>query len=838
MGMLYHGKTALILGLPLSTFLSVSGCTPDTGDKTASTPKADSVCSTVDQSKTANCTFQKGEAGAETLVYTLTNNLQEIKVSVGDSSPALTVKDALVYNGSLAPERLVLRRGDELRINFLNNFPQEADLPARFQCKATDKSSCIGYNVDGEKVISPVATNLHTHGLVTPWDFKDGGGVRGDNVLTAMFNPWKLSTPLPANASALDICSSAGNQGSYRYIISPDHEIGLNWYHPHPHGVSGFQVEGGMSGLLMVADAEAEKYLSPVYLQLKDMQTSKVAGAAANTYQFEKFEPAVATACHTQQQDEDGVWIFDEDLPGRCNYHQVDAAGKKLNDYSWLFTVNGKLFPRIDVPESAYFRLANSSANATYRLMLAPDAEQTQTQAQVTYYTPAFRVIEKDGMTTTDQAFDGKENQCTLTLTPATRVGFGVEFEDMGKSSTVCKLTVKQQTVSGKKTTDFTIEPVATSQLSAAEKALIDKDKAPPAYTLIQEGINTGEDDWPAIRLATLVRNENMQPANLLSYQKTVADNTAKILKAGVKPQTNVRESLDSCTASIPPADGDGINRHIVLYYGADYDTTGQTVDKEHFGLVASGEKNVDKPVTRDTINAWRAEYLQQFAGLVSLSPAGLVEYGAPNLNVDALAGLKGHKFGYGADGNVITNVCTKLSPQPEHWRIYNLSAQIHNFHIHQMKFKVLTVRGAACTLQKPLLPGITGKAFDLIDTATGYLPEHLGTDMLKDVLDEQCVKTYAEVFHDVPASFKLVETAPQTDATTTRSAPMVTAALEAGAAPNYGMHDTFPVPPMGYIDVELGFTKPEQAGEYVFHCHILEHEDAGMMGKIVVKSK
>jgi hypothetical protein len=150
--------------------------------------------------------------------------------------------------------------------------------------------------------------------------------------------------------------------------------------------------------------------------------------------------------------------------------------------------------------------------------------------------------------------------------------------------------------------------------------------------------------------------------------------------------------------------------------------------------------------------------YEKQFTGLASLSAAGLVEYDAPNINVAALAGLKSHKFGYGPDGNVITNMCTRLGSQPEHWRIHNLSAQIHNFHIHQMKFKVLAVRDAACTNEKPSLPGMTGKAFGLIDAGSGYIPENISTDALKGALDEQCVKTYAEVFHDVPASFKLVE--------------------------------------------------------------------------------
>jgi hypothetical protein len=144
----------------------------------------------------------------------------------------------------------------------------------------------------------------------------------------------------------------------------------------------------------------------------------------------------------------------------------------------------------------------------------------------------------------------------------------------------------------------------------------------------------------------------------------------------------------------------------------------------------------------------------------------------------------------------------------------------------------VLAVRGAACTPEKPALPGMTGKAFGLVDPASGYLPENIGTGTLKGALDEQCVKTYAEVFHDVPASFKLVEAA----STPRILAPGAKAVL-APAAPDFGMHDTFPVPPMGYIDVEIGFSKPEQVGEYVFHCHILEHEDAGMMGKIVVKS-
>jgi suppressor of ftsI len=37
-----------------------------------------------------------------------------------------------------------------------------------------------------------------------------------------------------------------------------------------------------------------------------------------------------------------------------------------------------------------------------------------------------------------------------------------------------------------------------------------------------------------------------------------------------------------------------------------------------------------------------------------------------------------------------------------------------------------------------------------------------------------------------------------------------------------------------GYLKLSMTFTKAD-IGEFVFHCHILEHEDNGMMNKIEV---
>ncbi|MFZ1387627.1 MAG: multicopper oxidase domain-containing protein [Thiolinea sp.] len=770
-------------------------------DKKPSAP----LCSTLTETKTKNCSFvSNSDDGPTVLDYSLTASRQTLNVPVANGSkPALKLHDALVYNGSLLPERLELRRGDELRIKLLNQLTLPED--GRF-------------NSLGTPSMRPWLSNLHTHGLVTAWDFKAEASpaARGDNVLGVLLDSKRQT--LPAGIDPKSICTTNGDNTSYRYPIRADHELGLNWYHPHPHGVSGFQVEGGLSGLLVVGDAQAEQQLHPVYIQLKDMQTSKLSEGA---YRFEKFEPPIASICHDKTSDDE--WAFDTDAVGRCEYHKKNTG---LN-YAWLFLVNGELFPTIELPQQAYLRLANNSANATYRLVLEPEAVQQQAaNTTVTYYVPPFKVIEKDGMTTLEASITDRQTACSLAMTPATRVGVSIGFADLLTTDTACALTVNvKQDKTGIKTTQYTVEKI---QLDAKAKQLAAQ-AATQTYSLTQEGIDTGEDDWPSVRLAKLVVNAGLPNTNLAKYQELlkVADQAIKVTE-----RTDIKAPDDACEPSIPMADADGINRHLAVFYGGTGRQADGSFDQEHFGLLAAGEMNEGQPVDLSTIEAWRAEYQRQFADK-ALAKAEfnldkkLQEYNPPNLDELALKGLVTHKFEVALDGKVKANICTSIHPQPEHWRIHNLSAQIHNFHLHQMKFHVLAVRGATCSL-----PQATdeAQAFKLVDAQTGYLPANIDTASLAQNSDEQCVKSYAELFYNVPASFKLVQAPVSTaPARTTEVAPSL-------MAKDYGMHDTFPVPPMGYIDIEVPFTKPEHVGEYVFHCHILEHEDAGMMGKVVVK--
>lgn len=56
---------------------------------------------------------------------------------------------------------------------------------------------------------------------------------------------------------------------------------------------------------------------------------------------------------------------------------------------------------------------------------------------------------------------------------------------------------------------------------------------------------------------------------------------------------------------------------------------------------------------------------------------------------------------------------------------------------------------------------------------------------------------------------------------------------LTRDTSPN-ALHDNFPIPPGARIKIKIRFSS-EVVGKFVYHCHILEHEDKGMMSVIEV---
>ena len=65
--------------------------------------------------------------------------------------------------------------------------------------------------------------------------------------------------------------------------------------------------------------------------------------------------------------------------------------------------------------------------------------------------------------------------------------------------------------------------------------------------------------------------------------------------------------------------------------------------------------------------------------------------------------------------------------------------------------------------------------------------------------------------------------------------APFQVIAINGKAVPFDGLVDTVSVPIHGEVKIRIAFTDPNIIGRFMFHCHILEHEDKGMMAQIEV---
>jgi suppressor of ftsI len=116
---------------------------------------------------------------------------------------------SMVYNGAYLPPVLRLNPGDSLKLRLVNRLPADE------------------------------FTNLHYHGT-------------------------SVSPKAPSDDIFLHI--NAGTEYAYGLYFPPNHDRGLFWYHPHPHGKSEDQVLGGMSGVLVV-----EGFLNRFYPWLHDV---------------------------------------------------------------------------------------------------------------------------------------------------------------------------------------------------------------------------------------------------------------------------------------------------------------------------------------------------------------------------------------------------------------------------------------------------------------------------------------------------------------------------------------------------------------------------------------
>ncbi|MBI5602112.1 MAG: multicopper oxidase family protein [Deltaproteobacteria bacterium] len=118
-----------------------------------------------------------------------------------------TTANLMTYNGYFPGPTINVKKGDVLRINFVNSLPYSSE------------TNLLNYQKN--------MTNLHTHG-------------------------WHVSPKEPADAAHLNLMP--GQTYPYEYDLSLLDSGAFNFYHPHRHGLVAEQFWAGLAGAMIVAD--------------------------------------------------------------------------------------------------------------------------------------------------------------------------------------------------------------------------------------------------------------------------------------------------------------------------------------------------------------------------------------------------------------------------------------------------------------------------------------------------------------------------------------------------------------------------------------------------------
>jgi FtsP/CotA-like multicopper oxidase with cupredoxin domain len=129
--------------------------------------------------------------------------------------------------GTVEAPTLRLNQGDELLLNVTDDISTSSSDSK----SGMDMSAPLGPTCGDGGTATLQSTNVHFHGLNIP------PICHQDDVLTTLIQP-----------------GSPGFQ--YKMQIPADEPPGLYWYHPHVHGFTEFQVNGGAAGALIVNGME------------------------------------------------------------------------------------------------------------------------------------------------------------------------------------------------------------------------------------------------------------------------------------------------------------------------------------------------------------------------------------------------------------------------------------------------------------------------------------------------------------------------------------------------------------------------------------------------------
>jgi FtsP/CotA-like multicopper oxidase with cupredoxin domain len=640
------------------------------------------------------------------------------------------------YNGSYLTPVVEAMPGDTVAAHLVNALAPKPDGGGSLPAHGAMMHGGVGEN----------PTNLHYFhgGIVSPKNSPPTPTElgNGDNIYVY------LSNDAAHNSFDFEVDIPGKDQLDARVLEktgSIAHPLGLNWYHSHLHSISAAQVTGGLSGLLSIGDATAnvkaaclkdannkDKCLNDVDKQTDDLRArTKAHYALLRDIRLEQIGKRPEEADGTP-----AVWArLKQDFPPdtKCGAWKPDGSALDNDDPKLR-----KGYCQPDANSAWLFtlngqRFPTVTVEGGKNLLL----RLGNLSANVAYWLELYNEADGKILPLTILTLDG-----VVPASPAT--------EEQAKTP-----------VEAFQVSDVLLMPASRVEIYVRNDERI---HAREVYTLKTKGIpNTGQDQWPEIQLARIVLEPNgaaspiVVALNAPILKIPSAFLADEILKA--KPELPL-----GCTRDLDPDSGE-FRRVIFMKDGktsdrrkTDWSVRTEIVRPDPSGLKDHSEYDAVKPADPNEITVVEApfeEYEQN----------GRIDW------------TKGH-------------VCVMLDNNGSHkqlWVLSNATPMLHNFHIHQMKFRLAT---AAELTKHHIQP----------------------PDPWYVCVEPSCKQN--------DYKFKLYDARPSGEA-------------KLPADPEW--HDTMPVPPNSAVFIIMSFDAKEQIGRYVFHCHILKHEDSGLMAPIEV---
>ncbi|MFY9956603.1 multicopper oxidase domain-containing protein [Bradyrhizobium sp.] len=612
--------------------------------------------------------------------------------------------------------------------------------------------------------------NLHTHGLlVSPYAAKDAAGLRfGDNIFHC--------------ASA----QGAGGPGSpvvgdtMRYEITladiaphQQHPMGIDWIHPHVHGAAKAQVSSGMASMIVVGDVNEQLCIKPV--PDGGPTSAQCETVPADAVKHLMLKDAQLVKRVGQPTTPDVYSNYADQNTDFCGANKFGTAniGECSVDPSTLGDNNvasGRWVFTINGLKAPHWDIAPDRYEV-WRLQNG--------SANVTYHLSL-------------QAQSSGSNIVT-------KAPFQVlDMDGAGLTAATGDLLPKS--------TDILLMPSSRVDLLVQSPK---ENAADVTYALVNDAFQTGfaagdADIWPHVALATITFKASRTAVEANRTTVATAASQLSVEAATINEGELAADLPNQCAGfddpSLTPPQKAFFHDHLHvtspskrrIYLGV-YDPT--NVFAIGNTLVDGGGNETDtfgRPIGPQNP--------------VRLTPFDM--------------------------SSPLSSLCVRKGAGDEIWEIVNVSNEVHNFHIHQVKFSVVR-QTAGPNAGEPVMRAPS--AIDRVDLPSKLLFRSGAADLKHDVVLVPRGQSTLPASGEATCSSSLL---PDGDHfVINRDNPSNPNACDGTGRP-YDLS--------GMIEIRLNFdgsevsafddgTGTKHNARFVYHCHILEHEDNGMMAAITV---